>query len=180
MRNLSIAGQSVLETERLLLRRPDDGDVDGIIAKAGDWEVARRLGRVPHPYGASDARFFLDTIVVNEWVWAVTWKANGEFIGTVGLTPDPHKRSAELGYWIARSHWGIGIATEAARAVVDHGFQVLGFDFLTSGHFVDNPASGRVLGKLGFVEIGRAERPCLASGTKRAAIELRLQPVAAG
>jgi RimJ/RimL family protein N-acetyltransferase len=175
MRNQSIAGQPVLETERLLLRRPDDGDIDAIIAIAGDWEVARRLGRVPHPYGASDARFFLDTIVANEWVWAITWKATGEFIGTVGLTPNPRERSAELGYYVARSRWGIGIVTEAARAVVDHGFHGLGLEFLTSGHFTDNPASGRVLGKLGFVEVGRAERPCLASGTMGAAVELRLR-----
>ncbi|HEY1934614.1 MAG TPA: GNAT family N-acetyltransferase [Acetobacteraceae bacterium] len=68
-----------------------------------------------------------------------------------------------------------GIATEAARAVVNHAFHGLRLEFLSSGYFTDNPASGRVRGKPGFIEIARTERKCLASGTTCAAIELQLQ-----
>jgi RimJ/RimL family protein N-acetyltransferase len=154
----------MLETRRLILRRPEAGDIASIIAIAGDWEVARRLARVPHPYGESDALFFLDKVVPNEWVWAITLRASGDLVGMVGLTSHADPEAAELGYYIARGHWGLGIATEAGRSVVHHGFHRLGLRRITSGYFVDNPASGRVLSKLGFVVTGHAERPCLASG----------------
>jgi RimJ/RimL family protein N-acetyltransferase len=61
----------------------------------------------------------------------------------------------ELGYWIARPYWGRGYATEAGRAVIDHARHSLRLPRLSAGHFIDNPASGRVLAKLGFRPIGR-------------------------
>jgi RimJ/RimL family protein N-acetyltransferase len=170
----------ILETARLRLRRPDAGDIASIVAIAGDWDVARRLSRVPHPYAETDFRFFLDTIVPTEWTWAITFRASGELIGMTGLTPQPAHDVAELGYYVARPHWGIGIATEAARAVVEYGLRVAGLARLTSGHFLDNPASGRVLRKLGFVEVGRTERHCLASGSTAPSIEMRLDGVRFG
>ena len=164
----------VLETERLRLRLPDAGDIDAIVAMAGDRDVARRLARIPHPYGRDDARFFLDAIVPREWTWAVAWRASGEVVGMAGLVPGPEPEVAELGYYVARRHWGRGIATEAAGAVVAHGFGVLGLRVINSGYFLDNPASGRVLGKLGFVESGRSERSCLAIDSTVASVEMRL------
>jgi [ribosomal protein S5]-alanine N-acetyltransferase len=165
----------VLKTGRLLLRQPDAGDIGPIIAIAGDWEVARRLGRVPHPYREKDALFLLETVVPKEWVWAMICLETGELVGMVGLSPGPGHETAELGYYVARRSWGIGIATEAAMRVVDYGFDKLGLRRLTSGYFADNPASGRVLSKLGFVEIGRATRPCLATGSILPSIEMRLE-----
>jgi [ribosomal protein S5]-alanine N-acetyltransferase len=164
-----------LETERLLLRRPHTGDIGSIIDIAGDWEVARRLARVPHPYGEKDAQFFLDIIVPNEWVWAIIWQRSGALVGMIGLAPQADRDAAELSYYLDRRHWGVGIATEAAKAVVDYAISLLGLRYLTSGYFVDNPLSGRVLSKLGFVEIGRAERPCLAAGSTVPSIETRLE-----
>jgi RimJ/RimL family protein N-acetyltransferase len=114
-----ITDRPLLETERLLLRRPDDGDTGSIMAIAGDREIARRLARMPHPYDQKDARFFLDEIVPNEWVWAITLRASGTLVGMVGLSPDADQDMAELGYYVDRRHWGLGIATEAARSVVD-------------------------------------------------------------
>lgn len=164
----------VLETERLLLRRPRAEDIGSIIAIAGDWEVARRLTRVPHPYDETDALFFLDVIVPNEWVWAITWRASSELVGMIGLTPEPGHNAAELGYYVARKCWGIGIATEAAASVIEYGLRAFGLQHLTAGYFLDNPLSGRVLSKLGFVEVGRAERACLATGSAGPSAEMRL------
>ena len=161
---LTLAQQAVLTTTRLVMRRPVESDIPAIVEHANDWDVARRLGRLPHPYGLADACFFLNEVVPNELAWAITLCGEGTFIGAVGLTPKPESRTAELGYWLGRRFWGQGIATEAASAVVEYGLHSLGLAALTSGYFVDNPASGRVLAKLGFVEIGRAERPCLAEG----------------
>jgi len=161
-------------TTRLVMRRPIESDMPPIIEHANDWEVARRLGRLPHPYGIVDARFFLDEVVPNELVWAITLRGEGLFMGAVGLTPKPGSGAAELGYWLGRRFWGQGIATEAASAVVEYGLHSLGLAALTSGYFADNPASGRVLVKLGFVEIGRAERPCRAEGKPLPSVEVIL------
>ena len=163
-----------LATERLSLRRPNTDDVDAIVGIVGDWDVARRLGRVPHPYGPADAHFFLEHVVPAEWVWAVTLQGADTLVGTIGLTQEENADTAELGYWLSPAYWGQGITTEAARAIVSYGFGGLGLSVLTSGYFEDNPASGQVLRKLGFVEAGRAMRPCLAAGGDVPAVRMKL------
>lgn len=173
---MDVWDQPVLTTARLVLRRPDDGDLDAIVAICGDREVARRLAGVPHPYGPDDARFFLDTIVPNDLVWAITLRETAMLVGMIGLSPDHGGGAWELGYWIARDRWGQGIATEAGAAVVGYAMRDLWLASLGSGHFIDNPASGRVLEKLGFVETGRGERPCAALDAAQPSVEMRLLP----
>lgn len=164
----------VLTTERLVLRQPTDADIPAIIDIVGDLRVARQLARIPHPYHEADARFFLDEIVPRELVWALTLRSTAQLAGMAGLTPTDNGNVAELGYYLAPAHWGLGLATEATRAIIDYGFDVAGFTSITAGHFANNSASGRVLGKLGFVEIGRADRGCLATGLTESSIEMRL------
>ena len=170
----SLSERPELVTERLSLRRPGGSDVDAIVSIVGEWEVARRLARVPHPYGPADASFFLEQIVPVEWVWAITIRGADELVGAIGLTPEKGADTAELGYWLSPFHWTQGITTEAARAVVAFGFGMLGLPYLTSGYFNDNSASGRVLEKLGFIETGREIRMCLAAGAERLAIRMQL------
>src|ERR1700722_9480548 len=123
-----------LDTARLHLRPPVEQDAAAIISIAGDWEVARRLARVLHPYTDTDVRFFLDHVVPNEPTWAILCRETSRLIGIIGLAPVPDGRSAELGYYIARDHWRRGIATEAARAIVKIGIESFGFLKLTSGY----------------------------------------------
>jgi len=172
--DLSLSNRPDLATQRLFLRRPNDRDIDAIVGVVGNWEVARRLARVPHPYGPADARFFLDYVVPAEWVWAVTLRGSDTLLGAIGLTPEEGAEAAELGYWLSPAHWGSGITTEAARAVVAFGFERLGLPVITSGYFEDNPPSGRVLRKLGFVETGHVMRPCLAVGSEVPSIRMEL------
>lgn len=166
----------ILHAPPFTLRRPEPRDSDAIVRICGDAEIALRLARVPHPYGAADAAYFLNHVVPHEWVWAITPDGDDTLIGVVGLTPGHDPASAELGYWLAREHWGRGIMPRAARAVVAHGFDTLGLSTITSGHFDGNPASGRVLAKLGFVETGRQSGTCLASGGTVPTIRLALTP----
>ena len=154
--------------------------MDAIVRLADDWEVARRLGRLPHPYVRDDALFFLNAIVPAEWVWAIEDRASGTLLGVVGLTPSDEGMSAELGYWLGREHWGRGFATEAARAVVGYAREVPGLRVLTSAYFADNPGSGRVLEKLGFAECGHAPRPCMALGRDLPSTMLALSLVGGG
>lgn len=161
-------------TDRLRLRRPGERDLPAIARICGDWDVARRLARVPHPYGIADARFFLDQVVPAEWVWAITLSGDDALVATIGLMPAADGVRAELGYWLSPSVWGRGIATEAGRAVVAFAFDTLGLVGLTSGHAVDNPASGRVLAKLGFGETHRAMQYSLAAGGEVPSVRMRL------
>ena len=161
-----------LETSRLHLRAPVQQDAEAIISIAGDWEVARQLARVPHPYTDADLRFFFGQVVPNEPTWAILLQGMDRLVGMIGLAPAFDGQSAELGYYIARDQWGRGIATEAARAIGDVGFNSFGYRKLTSGYFSDNPASGRVLAKLGFTIIGTSSRPCLAEGKNKPSVEV--------
>jgi RimJ/RimL family protein N-acetyltransferase len=163
-----------LYTARLYLRQPVAADAEAVVAICGDWEVARRLSRVPHPYGHSDFRFFLEQVVVIEPTWAIFLRKTNELAGVIGLSPNQDGESAELGYYIGRAHWGRGFATEAGRAIVRLGTEDIGYPRLTSGYHTDNPASGRVLAKLGFKPIGLSNRPCLAAGKDKPAIDVEL------
>ena len=166
-------GEELL-TERLHLRPPVWADAAAVIAICGDWEVARRLGRVPHPYAYPDFRLFLEQVVVREPTWAIVLRETNELAGVVGLAPHRDGQSAELGYYIGRTHWGQGLATEAAQAIVRLGIEEMGYPRLTSGYHADNPASGRVLAKLGFRAIGVSSRRCLAAGQDKPAIDVEL------
>jgi RimJ/RimL family protein N-acetyltransferase len=166
----------LLETPRLQLRPPVDQDAAAIRCIAGDWEVARRLARVPHPYTDADVRFFFNHVVPNEPTWTIVWRQTGQLIGVMGLAPTPDGRSAELGYYIARDYWGRGLATEAAQAITRVGFESFGYLKLTAGYHADNPASGRVLAKLGFTVVGTSNRPCLAAGKDKPSVEVERVP----
>lgn len=157
----------VLPTARLVLRPPANDDIAAIIAIAGDFEIARRVARVPHPYTENDARFFLDAIVPPDCVWAIATGDPLALIGMIGLHLDRETGLAELGYYFAQDRWGRGYATEAASAVAAYGIGLLGPGALTAGYFTDNPASGRVLAKIGFVKTGTQMKECLATGAAR-------------
>jgi RimJ/RimL family protein N-acetyltransferase len=171
---VSVGDGEELLTERLYLRPPAWADAEAVIAICGDWEIARRLGRVPHPYGHSDFCFFLEQVVVLAPTWAIVLRETNVLVGVIGLAPHQDGQSAELGYYIGRSHWGRGLATEAGQAVVRLGVEDIGYERLTSGYHADNPASGRVLAKLGFKPIGTSNRMCLAEGRDKPATDLEL------
>jgi len=142
-------------TERLLLRPGWEEDAAPLVAAIGDEAILTKLAKAPSPYRLSDAREYLglergeadaDFLVIARTEGAP------RLVGGVGLHPDGD--DLELGYWIARPYWGLGFATEAARAVVDIARHTLRRSRLVSGHFIDNPASGRVLAKLGFRPTG--------------------------
>ena len=164
-----------LNTPRLLLRAPEPADVPALLRIAGDADVARNVAAIPHPYRVADALRFLDEIARGHPVWAITFAAERELIGVVSLTnreaTDP--RHAVLGYFLRKDLWGRGIATEAAAAAIAFCAARLGLQRLSASYFAANPASGRVLEKLGFVEVGTGEDPCLAEGGTKPAILCR-------
>jgi RimJ/RimL family protein N-acetyltransferase len=129
------------------------------------------MTRLPHPYGVEDALFFLREIAPTEVAWAETSERDSVLLGIAGLVPH-EGGSVELGYWLGRAHWGNGVATEAAGAIVRYADDVFGLDVIISGCFSDNLASASVLRKLGFVETGRSTRACLALGLELPFIDM--------
>jgi RimJ/RimL family protein N-acetyltransferase len=142
-----------LLTARLLLRPYSSSDVPALVRLAGAREVAATTLRIPHPYTEQDARDFIAKYQAEtgpESRFAVTLRADGQFCGGVGLRMDPSHQHAELGYWLGVPFWGCGYATEAARAALDYGFDVLNLHRIYASYFAHNVASREVLRKIGM------------------------------
>ncbi len=161
-----------IRSERLFLRPGWPEDWPELLARIGDEGVVKNLAKVPWPYTADDARVFAqkpqDPRCPHFFVTLPTSAAPGELVGCVGLASDGAE--VELGYWFGRDHWNRGYATEAARAVLRLA-RTLGHRRIVAKHFTDNPASGRVLAKLGFKPSGEV-RPSysLARGSEAPAM----------
>ena len=158
----------ILESERLLLRPPHAADIPAMLPLIGEWDVAKNLGRVPHPYTLKDAEEFLVRSAESrargtDYGFSILRKTDGAFAGACGV----HLREGgrfEIGYWLGRPFWKQGYATEAARRLASFAFRDLKIERLLAGWYHDNPASGRVLEKIGCVPAGAEQRDCLARG----------------
>ncbi len=142
-------------SERLFLRPAWPEDWQEIYPLINDCEVVRNLVSAPWPYTPDDARAFVartQPLSRPNFLVTLPETAGGRIVGSAGLI-DAECGEVELGYWIARDHWGQGFATEAARAVLQVA-RALGHRKVIASHFVDNPASGRVLRKAGFRPTG--------------------------
>lgn len=146
-------------TPRLTLRPGWPEDADALTQAIAHESVALKLARLPWPYTQAHAAEWLSIPRAPTDASFVILSHEHDYprlIGGIGLTPG--EGGTELGYWLTPEAWGRGYATEAARAVIDMARHALGLKRLVSGHFIDNPASGRVLRKLGFHEVGRTPR----------------------
>lgn len=156
-----------LETKRLLLRAPCEADVAAIVPLIADYDVVKNLARAPHPYREEHAREFIAHMAEarakgQSFVFAITRKTDAAYMGNCGLHLETGE--FELGYWLGRPYWGQGYATEAAHRLACFAFGDLKAVRINAGWFHDNPASGRVLAKVGFVATRDVARDCLARG----------------
>jgi [ribosomal protein S5]-alanine N-acetyltransferase len=147
--------QPNLETARLVLRPFTLADALAVQRLAGVYEVADMTLNIPHPYpdGAADEwiathpdNFAAGTAVT----FAITLRETAELCGGIGLHITQRHMHAELGYWLGLPYWNRGYTTEAAAALLNYGFTVLGLHRIHAHHFTRNPASGRVMQKLGM------------------------------
>ena len=169
-------------TARLLLRPGWAEDAPTLAAAIGDERIVRNLATAPWPYRLRDAEAFLaqprDPILPSFLVFERT-AGQPLLLGSCGLARRP-SGGVELGYWIARRHWGRGYATEAGTALVEIA-RALKLERLQASHFIDNPASGRVLEKLGFEPVGiTAPRQSCARGEGAPARLFRLELASEG
>jgi RimJ/RimL family protein N-acetyltransferase len=140
-----------LQTERLRIRPYSEADIPELVRLIGTREVAATTLRIAHPYSEQDARAFLELAKEPDKLWlAVTLRADGRQIGGSGLRVELQHQHAELGYWLGVSYWSQGYATEAAREVLRYGFEDLALHRIFASHFKHNPASGKILKKIGM------------------------------
>jgi len=165
-------------SERLFLRPAFPEDAREIYEGICDAGVVQMLARVPWPYSRADADAFCalpEDPQAPRFAITLPERKGAPIVGVVGF--HPAEGGLGFGYWVARDHWGRGYATEAGRGALRVA-RALGHKRIVAGHYVDNPASGRVLRKLGFRETGEV-RPtfCQARGgdlvlSRRYALEL--------
>lgn len=148
-----------MKTPRLTLRPVTPADAGRIAVLGGDWDVASMTGRIPYPYSEDAALHWVSGLADGEVVFGID--NDGELIGICGYSPTGDA-IAELGYWIGKPYWGNGFATEAAEALMGHGFTKAGVKRFTCAHFLDNQASARVAEKLGFRATGECTGWCEA------------------
>jgi RimJ/RimL family protein N-acetyltransferase len=164
-------------TPRLLLRPGFPEDALALAAAIADESIARNLANVPWPYSMRDAEAFLasprDPILPSLLIFE---RGDGapQLVGACGLGRRP-SGAVEMGYWIATTYWGRGYATEACAALIEIA-RTLGLASVEGSHFLDNPASARVLEKLGFEPLGIvAPRLSCARGVEVPARLMRLR-----
>jgi len=154
------ASPSVLETERLTLRRPTLADVKAIAQLANDRRIAENIRRLPHPYSQDHAVNLVRDLADDRRDMVFLIESNFTPVGMVGISWRGQD-TPELGYWLGAEHWGRGFGTEAARAAIDFTFEEPGIEQLLSGARVSNPSSRNILEKCGFqwtgVELHRFE-----------------------
>jgi RimJ/RimL family protein N-acetyltransferase len=174
----ALGRQPLIRTGRLTLRRPEARDAEAIAASLANYRVAKMLTRVPQPYHLEDAEDWLGWLADEgrgDWVFAITLggirailapdaeaansNAADRLVGVVAIERrDTEDREGwHIGYWLDESQWGKGIMSEAVNAVIARFFAAHMGETLYSAAMVDNPASLRVQGKLGFDVTGVAE-----------------------
>jgi RimJ/RimL family protein N-acetyltransferase len=158
-----------LHTQRLFLRSFRPEDAAAVQRLAGHPDIASTTATIPHPYGDGVAEAWIATHAGRfardeSAVLAITLASTGDLLGSIGLEIRREHSRAELGYWIGKPYWSQGYVTEAGREVIRFAFDDLGLQRVFAIHFVRNPASGRVMEKIGMVREGELRRHMIKDG----------------
>ncbi len=144
-----------LATERLLLRPLQREDAGIVEEYASDYAIAKTTLNIPHPYPVGSALDYIESVLASETsgkqhVFAITEKKTGNLLGTIALNITAAHSRGELAYWVGKPHWGQGYGTEAARRLLEYGFETLQLRKIFAASFTDNPGSWRIMEKIGL------------------------------
>lgn len=161
--------QPTLQSRRLLLRPFSLDDASTVQELAGDYAIADTTLMIPHPYedGMAEQWISEHSVKFEEGMlvaFAIVLRETSQLVGAVSLTVDKDQHKAELGYWVGKPFWNRGYATEAARLIVEYGFDQLQLNRISSRYLVRNPASGRVMQKIGMVHEGTLRQDTIKWG----------------
>ena len=153
-----------IETERLILRTFMESDLSDFFEYASVPGVGEKAGW-PHHENIETSERILRKFIDEKEVFAVYHKADQKVIGSIGFHKSwadeedkyKHLKVKEIGYVLAKDYWGIGLMPEAVKALIEHGFNTLGVEAFTCGHFIENAQSRRVIEKNGFRFVKKSE-----------------------
>lgn len=143
------------ENKKFTLRTIQKGDELDIAKNINDKTISRNTATIPYPYELKDAKKWIRKCLKNQKkktpdAISLAIVIDGEVVGAVGLHDIVKNHKAEIGYWLARKHWGQGIVSEAVKIVTDFGFKKLKLKRIHAGVYPFNPPSMRVLEKNGY------------------------------
>jgi len=167
-----------IQTKRLTLRRTRNSDAKIMAKRINDPDILRMTATLPMPYFPLVAEFWLLQARANwrqgkSYAYAIT-DEDDNMMGVVDLFKND-QNDWEIGYWLGKEFWGKAYMPEAAKSLLKEGFRVFDMPYIDAGYFKDNPASGRVLEKLGFIDKKEPSRLfSVARGECFEGIELRL------
>jgi [ribosomal protein S5]-alanine N-acetyltransferase len=134
-------------------------DIPQIVKYASNKKISQYTLNLPDPYTEKDAIYWLNLSSQGlknktNYIFTIRFNDTDGFIGGISLTVEQKFFRAEIGYWLAEPFWNNGYTSEAATSIIDFGFNRLGLNKLTSSHFEENPASGKVMVKCGLTKEG--------------------------
>ena len=168
-----------LKTKRLRLRNVHINDVPSILKYANNKAISDNVLNIPNPYLEDEVLYWIEMAQQGfkknvRYAFAINLTENRELIGVIGLSIDKDHNKAELGFWVGEPFWGRGIMTEAAEEILKFGFGKLNLNKIYTTHFIDNPASGKVLSKNGMIMEGELKDHYLRNNVYRSVIMYRL------
>ncbi|WMM24943.1 GNAT family N-acetyltransferase [Tissierella sp. MB52-C2] len=148
-----------ITTERLVLRIFEKSDAETVTKLCNNYNIYKNTLYIPYPYAIDCALSWMKNHVDNfdadrSYEFAITDKETGMLYGAVALSNNQRFNNGEIAYWIGEEFWGNGYATEASKAILEFAFNVKGYHKVYARYFASNPASGRVIEKLGMVREG--------------------------
>ena len=149
------------------IREWSEGDVDSLAENANDRDIWLQLRDIfPHPYTTSDAGNWIRIANSMDPITNFAIVVDGHAVGGIGLTlqGDILRKSAEIGYWLGRKHWGKGIATEVVTALTQYGFEQFDLYRIFAVSFAENAASAKVLQKAGYQYEGTLRKAAIKDG----------------
>lgn len=148
-----------ITTKSLVLRLFQKSDAVAVTKLCNNYNIYKNTLYLPYPYSIEDAlswiEHHLDNFNANKsYEFAITDKESGELYGAIALSNNQKFNNGELAYWIGEKFWGNGYATEAAQAILNFAFEEKQYHKVFARYFNSNPASGRVMQKLGLKKEG--------------------------
>jgi RimJ/RimL family protein N-acetyltransferase len=148
-----------ITTERLILRIFEKSDAETVTKLCNSYNIYKNTLYIPYPYSIDCALSWMENHVDNfdadrSYEFAITDKKTRMLYGAVALSNNQRFNNGEIAYWIGEEFWGNGYATEASKAILEFAFNIKGYHKVYARYFASNPASGRVIEKLGMVREG--------------------------
>ncbi|MDR0227734.1 MAG: GNAT family N-acetyltransferase [Flavobacteriaceae bacterium] len=148
-----------LQTERLILNQPHTDDISRLVEIMKNPIYNKNTTNIPFPYTKENGEFWVNLAIdslasESAYIFAIRLKDNPTIIGGIGLGIDKANNKAEMGYWLDEQYWNTGMVTEAAKALIQFGFDTLQLHKIFATHFTYNEASGRIMQKIGMQQEG--------------------------